>query len=68
MLIHHLLVGGFEGALLADIGPLSTVLSHMLLHLVLGDGHVAVEGTFGVHILAVVMVKVQVSVQLLQCP
>ena len=66
--VHHLLVGGFEVAVLADIGPLSTVLSHMLLHLVLGDGHVAVEGTLGVHILAVVLVRVQVSVQLLQCP
>ena len=28
----------------------------------------AVEGTLGVHILAVVLVRVQVSVQLLQCP
>ena len=26
--VHHLLVGGFEVAMLADIGPLSTVLSH----------------------------------------
>ena len=36
--------------------------------MVLGDGHEAVEGTLGVHILAVVLVRVQVSVQLVQCP
>ena len=50
MCIHHLLIGGFEGALLVDIGPLSTVLSHMLLYLVLGDGHMAVEGKLGEHL------------------
>ena len=67
MCVHHLLVGGFEVAVLADIGPLNTVLSHMLLHLFPGDGLLAVEGTLGVHILAVVLVRVQVSVQLRYC-
>ena len=68
MCAHHFLVGGLEVAVLAGEVPPHTLLGNMLLHLVLGDGLLAVEGTLGVHILAVVLVRAQVSLQLFQWP
>ena len=65
---HHYLVGGFEGTVLAAIVSLDALICHMLLHLDLGHGLLAVQREIGVHILAVVQVRVQVGIHLLQCP
>ena len=67
-MIDHLLVGGSEGAVLADMRSFGALSTHVVVHHVLGDSLLAVEGTGDVHILAVVLVRVQVSVQLLQWP
>ena len=65
---HDLFVGGLEGTVLTRIVSFSALTFHMELHLVFGNGLLTVEGTLGVHILAVVLVRVQVRVQLVQCP
>ncbi len=37
-MVNTFLLGSFEAAVLADMRSLSALLSHMLVHLVLGDG------------------------------
>ena len=53
---------------LTHTDSLHTLHGHVLLQLVLGDGLQAVERTLDVHMLAVALVWVQVSIQLTQCP
>ena len=60
--VHHHLIGGFEVTVLTHTVSLHTLHGHVLLQLVLGDGLQAIERTLDVHMLAVVLVWVQVSI------
>ena len=68
MCVHHHLIGDFEVTILTHRVSLDTLHGHVLLQLFLRDGLLAVERTLDVHMLAVILVSVHVSVQLTQHP
>ena len=64
----HFLVRGFEAAVPTYMRSLRALLSNMLLQSILGDSQETVEGTLGVHVLAGIKIRVQVSAKLVQGP